>query len=131
MATVTTIDVITRLSAPLDIEVDKGSTFRHEITWMAGEEGFETEVDLTGCTARMQLRESATSDTILHEMTTEDGGITLGGVNGTVEMFISDTASTLFTFRRAVYGLEIIFPISSDVRRLLRGTFTFFDETTR
>ena len=121
---------VKRQSTELNFEIDKGSSFRHQITWKTGPSGSETEVDLTDCTARMQLRANVTSSTILHELTTENDGIVLGDIAGTIDLFISDTDSTSFSWTDAVYGLEIIFP-NTDVRRLLRGKFKAFDETTR
>ena len=66
---------------------------------------------------------------LLHSMTTENGGITLGGTNGEVEIFISDADSTLFNFNKACYDLEVEFS-NTDVRRLVRGKFQAFDEKT-
>lgn len=123
-------DTINRQSAELNIEIDKGSTFRHTLTWKSGTKGSETPVDLTDCTARMQIREKQASPDFLHEMTTENGGITLGGVAGTIELFINDAASTTFAWKKGTYGLEIEF-LNGDVRRLLRGSFVAHDETTR
>ena len=121
---------ISRQSAELDFEIDKGSTFRHQITWKTGLEGQEVAVDLTGCTARMHIREDIDATIIEQELTTENGGITLGGILGTVDLYISDLDSTAFTIEKGVYGLEIIFP-NTDVRRLLRGKIKVFNEVTR
>lgn len=124
------VETVNRQSTELALEIDKGSTFRHTVTWKSGPTGSETLVDLTGATARMQIRSDVTNDTILHEMTTENDGITLGGALGTIELHISDTDSTLFAWTKGVYGLEIILS-TGDVRRLLRGKVKAFDETTR
>jgi len=127
------VDTVVRESAELNFEIDMGSTFRHVITWSTGEEGAEELVDLTDCTARMHMRSTVTSAVLVHEATTENDGITLGGALGTIEIFISDTDTSAFTFKnnKGVYGLEIIFPDTLDVRRLLRGKVKVFDETTR
>lgn len=124
-------DKISRQSAELLIEIDKGSTFRHTITWKSGPEGSETPVDLTGCSAEMQIREDQDSDIILHTLSTGiEGGITLGDAAGTIELYIADGASTAFDWNSGVYGLEITFS-NGDVRRLLRGKIKAFNETTR
>ena len=124
------VDTIARQSGELNIETEKGSTFRHTLTWKSGAEGLETPVDLTNCTADMQIRPSQQSDTILHQMTTENGGIILGGINGTIDLYISDVVSTGFDWNTGVYSLEITLA-NGDVKRLVRGRFTAYDETTR
>ena len=89
-----------------------------------------TPLDLTGCKARMQVRAEVESTEVLLELTTENGGITLGGVAGTIELFVSDDASTLFTWTAGVWDLEIEFP-GGDVRRLAQGSISVSPEVTR
>lgn len=114
----------------LSLKIDQGGTFTKLVTWKTGTAEAATPVNLTGCTARMQMRTSVESPNILVELTTENGGIALGGVAGTVTMTITATATALLTFQRAVYDLEIIFP-DTTVRRLLSGYVTLTPEVTR
>ena len=120
---------ISRRSVVINIEIEKGSTFRHRFVWTYEVEP-QDPIDLTGATARMQIRPDVDSDTLLHELTTEDGGIQLGDAAGTIDLFVSDTDSTAWEWVSGVYGLEIVFP-NTDVRRLCRGSIKAFDETTR
>ena len=48
--------------------VIKGATFNPGWTWMAA----GVPVNLTGCTARLQVRDSVESDVVLLELTTEN-----------------------------------------------------------
>jgi len=120
---------ISRLSVVINIEVEKGSTFRHTLLWTYEEEP-QTPIDLTGCTAEMQIRPYQDADEILYEMTTSNGGLTLGDAAGTIEMYIPNQDSTAWEWNDGVYGLEITFP-NTDVRRLSRGVLVAFNETTR
>ena len=113
--------------AKLKFTIYQGATFRKRLTWTAPS---GTPVDLTGCTARMQVRPEVESPTVLLELTTANGGITLGGVAGTIELFVSDDASTLFTWTAGVWDLEIEFP-GGDVRRLAQGSISVSPEVTR
>lgn len=90
----------------------------------------QTPIDLTGCTARMQVRPEVESSTVLLELTTANGGITLGGVAGTIELFVSDDDSAAFTWQSGSWDLEIEFP-GGDVRRLAQGTVNVSPEVTR
>lgn len=88
--------------AKLKFTIYQGATFRKRLTWK-GPLPAQTPIDLTGCTARMQVRPEVESPTVLLELTTANGGITLGGVAGTIELFVSDDASTLFTWTAGVW----------------------------
>ena len=86
---------------------------------------------LTGYTARMQIKADIDSTNVLHLLTTEDGGISIDGVNGKISLYISDTDSTAFTFNDAVYSLELIDTgDTGDVRRLVYGEVETFNEVT-
>lgn len=84
---------------------------------------------LTALTARMQIREKLTSATVLATLTTENGGLTLNNINGTITMTIAASATELFTFKSAVYSLEII--NGAVVTPLVYGNLTLVSEITR
>lgn len=111
-----------------NITIIQGATLRDVTTWKAGDPA--VPVDLTGCTARMQVRERVNSLSTLLDLTTENGGIILGGTAGTVTVYLSATATAALEWRAGVYDLEIQFG-SGDVRRLLAGTAVVLPEVTR
>jgi hypothetical protein len=111
-----------------NITIIQGATLRDETTWRAGTPS--VPVDLTGCTARMQVRERVNSPAALLTLTTENGGISLGGTAGTVNIFMSATATAALTWKGGVYDLEIEFG-NGDVRRLLAGSVSVSPEVTR
>lgn len=115
-------------AAKLKLAIEQGATFRKVLTWKAGTPA--VPVNLTGCTARMQIRKEIASATPYIELTTENGGITLGGVAGTISLFISPTDTAAFTWTAGVYDLEIVFS-PTDVRRLVYGPVTVSPEVTR
>jgi hypothetical protein len=88
-------------------------------------------IDLTGYTARMQIRETVSSSTILMQLTSElGGGITIIGPTGTITMLIGDVASANIAWRWAVYDLEIE-SASGETTRLLKGEIEVQPEVTR
>lgn len=93
-----------------DLTVYQGATFDFRFTWQTQDE-IDPEVwnpvDLSGCTARLHIRPKAGSLTLYHDATTENGGITLGGTAGTVDLLITDEDTALLTFKSGVYDLEI------------------------
>jgi len=111
------------------LKIDQGATFQKVVTWKSGKPG--TPVDLTGCTARAQIRATVTSPDVLYAMTTApDGGITLGGTAGTITIDIDEPTTAGFTWKTAVYDLEIVFA-NGKVRRLLQGGVSVSPEVTR
>lgn len=88
-----------------------------------GELMYHPPMDLSGYTARMQIRAAITATEVLASLTTENGGITLGGAAGTIELYLSDEATALLTFVKAVYDLELIAPGSpAIVSRVFEGS---------
>jgi len=95
-----------------------------------GELLYRAPVNLTGYTARLQIRETVEATDTLLSLTTENGGITLGGTAGTITLLASATATAALDFVNAVYDLEVISG-SGVVTRLLHGTVTLSKEVTR
>lgn len=87
-------------------------------------------MSLAGYTARMQIRTSASSDEIIHELTTENGGISIDAASGLIGLYISAEDTAAFCFKTAVYDLELI-NSSHEVVRLLEGQVTLSLEVTR
>lgn len=116
-------------AAKLKLAINQGATFAKRLTWLAG--STPVAVDLTGCTARMQVREAVDSPTAACTLTTENGGITLGGIAGTIDILIAATVTAAFAFTEAVYDLEIIMSDGITVHRLAGGAITVSPEVTR
>ena len=106
----------------------KGARFDVGWTWTAG----DTLVDLTGCSARLQVRPDVGSSEVLLELTTENGGIVLGGPAGTIDLWLGATKTAALTWESGVWSLEIQYPAGPDhVDRLLEGTITVLSEVVR
>lgn len=113
--------------AKLKFTIFQGATFRKRLTWK-GPSG--APINLTGCTARMQVRSEIDSTEVLLELTTENGGIALGGVDGTIDLYVSDEDTAAVTWSDGVWDLEIVHP-DGDVTRLAQGSISVSPEVTR
>lgn len=110
-----------------DIEIKQGETFNRLVVW-DNEDG--SHVDLTGYTAKMQIRKRRTSSDVIIELSTANGRITLGGAAGTITLTISATdTAALDICQGAVYDLELT--VGSTVKRLLAGEVSFSREVTQ
>lgn len=114
--------------AKLKLTIYQGATFRKRLTWKAGTPA--VPVDLTGCTARMQVRAEVESPTALLTLTTENNRITLGGAAGTIELYVSDEDTGAIDWDGGAWDLEIIHP-GGEVTRLAQGSVSVSPEVTR
>ena len=85
--------------------------------------------DLTGYTARMQIRPSLTSNVIIKELSTENGSITVNNTAKTITLSIPAAETQLFDFKTAVYSLEMI--NGSTVVPFMVGSVSLVREATR
>jgi hypothetical protein len=92
---------------------------------------FNEPINLSIYSARMQIREKLTSDTVIHELTTANGGILLDNTLKTITLYIPATTTQNFTFTKAVYSLELVDSTNSSVTTLLTGSITLYNEVTR
>lgn len=110
------------------LTIYQGATFRWSATLKSGSPAVVT--DLTGYTARMQVRADITSAEALLDLTTENGGIVLGDAAGTIDLFVSAADTTAIDWTDGVYDLELIAP-NGDVIRRIYGTVSVSPEVTR
>lgn len=85
--------------------------------------------DLTGVSARMQIRGKITDTDVIDELTTENGGIIIDTVLNTITILISATKTATYTFNSAVYSMELIDGL--EVIPFITGTLTLEKEVTR
>lgn len=108
--------------------IEQGVTFRR--VWTVYDENGDP-IDLTGFTARMQIRPEVESATVMVALTTSNGGLTLGGDSGEIEVYMSDT-TTSSVETEGYYDLEIISPSPDfEVTRVLKGKVRLDAEVTR
>lgn len=105
---------------------EQGATFQLPLVWR---DTNGSPIDLTGYTARMEVRKNKTSGTVLVTLTTENGRITLGGTNGKIDLEIE--AATTEEFTAGIYMYDLNLMIADKVYRLMEGTFTVSGEVTQ
>lgn len=124
---------MTAVNRPLSLE--QGATYRIGFTWRnvgpldtAGNVTPGDPIDLSGCTARMQIRRSLRQPVLVYVQSGD--GITIDGPNGYVLIELSDEKTDALDIKRGVYDLEVEFP-SGDVYRVLEGAITVDRNVTR
>lgn len=109
-----------------NIVAPQGATLNQELVYSID----DVPVNLTGYTARMHVREKVTSATPIVQLTTENGGITLGGAQGTILLYAAAGTTEDWVAKQYVYDLELVSP-SQYVYRILEGKFIVPPEVTR
>lgn len=111
-----------------DLYIEQGATYERVLTWKVpsvNDPRVCSPKNLTGYTARAQIRATATSpDPALVDLTsTPAAGLTLGGVAGTITLVITaaQTEALGDVATMGVWALELTAPDTSVVR-LVEGT---------
>jgi hypothetical protein len=107
-----------------NIHIEQGATFRERMTYLVN----SNPVDLSGYTARMKAKNSIKTQQIL-DCTTENGAITLGGSEGTIDLFINNTDTDRLNPDKYPYDLEI--SSGGEVIRLLQGDIIVSESVTK
>ncbi len=125
------------IAGEYNITIEQGTTFYRLIDVMEPtvlDPDVYEAFNLTGYTARMQIRrtiESTTPMISLTSPTVSGNGITvMDGANNAISINITDTMTSSLT-SSGVYDLEIIKTSTGAVSRLIRGTITLSLEVTR
>lgn len=88
--------------------------------------------DISGYTARMQVRRTIESTTALVTLTTENGGLVInptGETTNHIRIYMSDDVTASIS-SSGVYDLEIE-NADGEVSRIIQGAFTLSPEVTR
>ena len=110
--------------------IDQGADWYFTVTY-ANPNG--TPINITGYTAAMQMRATPQRVNPVLTLTTENGGITITGATGTVELHATDTQTMDIIEGSYAYDIEIYSPASPSVvtTRLVQGQILVSAEVTR
>ena len=115
------------LAGKYNMVCDQGSTFQRVLE-IKDADG--TAFELTGYTARMQIRRDLDSTSSLMELTTANGRIVISGVLGVITITLTPELTATLT-RSGVYDLEIVKTATGAVHKVVRGEFRLEKEITR
>lgn len=115
----------------LDIEIVQGATFLVNLEWQDAQ---GTPINLTGYTARMQIRADHTADAVLIGLNTENGRIALNTPStGGIELKITAADAEDITWTSGVYDLELVHMVGQEevVQNILYGNVTVRRNVTK
>lgn len=111
-----------------DFVMEQGSVYGQSFQYL---DDNNSPVDLTGFTAKMQIR--ASYDTVvLLELNTTDATLTIDGVNGVITANVDADITALLTFTDAIYDLEL-YPAGNEsvAFKILYGDVSLRKEVTQ
>lgn len=109
-----------------DIEIEQGATWSRTITV---EDPNGTPIDLTGYSARMQVRTAYDASPPVLSLSSPDAGISIDPLTGTLALTASATQTAAMPAGIHVYDLELV--IGTTVDRLVAGRARVYPEATR
>lgn len=114
-------------AASHDFTIEQGVTTSKSFVWKDSE---GTVIDLTGYSARMQIRSSIDSTTTLLSATNANGQLVITAAQGKVTLTLTATETAALDFSTGVYDLELV-SNAGVVTRLVEGSVTLSKEVTK
>ena len=115
------------MASTVNLKVYSGDTYFMSVTW---NDSTGTPIDNSGYTALMEFRKKATSADPALVTLTDGAGITLNGVDGTIDIEIADTETPLIT-NNSVYDLQMTETATGVVTTLIAGTAALTMDVSR
>ncbi len=109
-----------------DIEIHQGATFTRGFAYLDPE---NVPIDLTGWTARMQVR-ATIGGKVLADLSTENGRIVIDPLRGLLTVTIPRSVTRLMPVERGIYDVFIVSPDDFAIK-LLEGEVLVVASVTR
>lgn len=110
-----------------NFEVDQNATFTFEVQYT--EEDEVTPIDLTGASAKMQVRDTKGGSKLAFTLTSPSGGITIDGPNGKLTIKITPTQTNKMFYPKSSYDIMVVDSNSNKIK-LLEGFMTLSRSVT-
>ena len=104
--------------------LDQGSTWTLQLVY---EDPSGTPINLTGYTAEMKVRKKADSSVVVLHLSTSNGGITINGPLGKLNLIATDEQTDI---EPGLYVYDLELDISGTRTRLIQGMVTVSAEVT-
>lgn len=99
-------------------EADQNTTFRFQVQYTQDDE--VTPIDLTGATAKMQVRDTQGGKGLAFTLTSPNGGITIDENTGTLSIVATPTQTNKLFYPKSSYDIMLI-DSSGDKIKLVEG----------
>lgn len=107
-------------------EVDQNTTFTFTVVYKDNE---DNPIDLTGCSAKMQVRDTKGGSKLAFSLTSPIGGITIDGPNGKVTVKMTPTQTNKLFYPKSSYDIMLTDSNLNKIK-LLEGFMTLSRSVT-
>lgn len=116
---------VSKNGSDVDIVLYQGKTINFEVIWGGG-----SPIDVTGFSAKMQARQTATATDLLADFSDTNSRISVGGADGKFTISMSAADSAVLKPCVGVYDFEIT-DGSGNVYLVISGKFKIQPEVTK
>lgn len=110
-----------------NFEVDQNATFTFEVDYTQEDE--VTPIDLTGASAKMQVRDTKGGSKLAFTLTSPSGGITIDEPNGKLTIKITPTQTNKMFYPKSAYDIMLVDSNGNKIK-LLEGFMTLSRSVT-
>jgi len=110
-----------------NFEVDQNATFNFQVQYTEDDE--VTPIDLTGASAKLQVRDTQGGSKLAFTLTSPAGGITINGPTGTLNVKITPTQTNKLFYPKSAYDIMVIDTNGNKIK-LLEGFMTLSRSVT-
>jgi hypothetical protein len=108
-------------------EVDQNATFRFQVQYTSDDE--LTPIDLTGASAKLQVRDTKGGSKLAFTLTSPNGGITIDGPTGTLSIVMTPTQTNKLFYPKSSYDVMVV-DNNGDKTKLVEGFITLSRSVT-
>lgn len=110
-----------------NFEVDQNATFTFEVQYTLDDE--ITPIDITGASAKMQVRDTQGGSKLAFTLTSPSGGIGIDGPTGTLSIKMTPTQTNKLFYPKSAYDIMMIDSNGNKIK-LLEGFMTLSRSVT-
>jgi hypothetical protein len=103
-----------------NFEVDQNATFQFLVEYKDND---DNAINLTGSTAKMQVRDTKGGTKLAFTLTSPTGGITIDGINGKLTVKMTPTQTNKLFYPKSSYDIMIVDSNGNKIK-LLEGFLT-------
>ena len=107
-------------------EVDQNTTFTFTVVYKDND---DNPINLTGCSAKMQVRDTKGGSKLAFSLTSPIGGITIDGPNGKVTVKMTPTQTNKLFYPKSSYDIMLT-DTNLNKTKLLEGFMTLSRSVT-
>lgn len=110
-----------------NFEVDQNATFTFQVQYVEDDE--VTPINLTGSTAKMQVRDTAGGNKLAFTLTSPASGITIDGPNGLLTIKMTPTQTNKMFYPKSAYDIMVVDTNGNKIK-ILEGFMTLSRSVT-